>query len=517
MKYHFVSALLLLTVVPFGSGLECYCAGGRCPFDMETGTCITSDNGSCFSAVEEIVNEDTGEFELERSFGCLSNESGNLMQCKVAKDPHLHGKNIICCNSNHCNKELFPIHVPRNVTVELPQPNPIADNWHFLLIGLLVILFPVLCAAIYCMHKKKIKDKKANKGLLDSIDTNVSPMHGLLTDSTTGSGSGAGNKLLKLRTIAKQIQLVEILSKGRFSEVWLAKLQDRNVAVKMYPTQSEASCYREIEIFQKVIMRHKNILGFIAADIRTHGSQPFKIVITEYHQQGSLYEYLQNHALNSEVLKILAVSLASGLCHLHSEINGKPGKISVAHRDLTSKNILVNDNDECVIGDFALAGMIDSITRDTDIYPNERLPTIRYMAPEMLMNKLNENDYHAHLKCDIYSFGLVLWEMCRRCKATNPNDKSDICSEYSLPYQDIIPFEPTIEKMIEIVYTDQIRPAIPDHWCQEETLQELSKIMQECWKTKPDARLTSQNVKKKLYKLLKSEDDEIDYVVNMVY
>ena len=40
------------------------------------------------------------------------------------------------------------------------------------------------------------------------------------------------------------------------------------MAVKVFFTTDEASWFRETEIYQTHLMRHENILGFIAADIR---------------------------------------------------------------------------------------------------------------------------------------------------------------------------------------------------------------------------------------------------------
>lgn len=82
------------------------------------------------------------------------------------------------------------------------------------------------------------------------------------------SGSGSGLPLLVQRTIAKQIQMEGSIGKGRYGEVWLAKWRDEKVAVKVFFTTEEASWFRETEIYQSVLMRHENILGFVAADIK---------------------------------------------------------------------------------------------------------------------------------------------------------------------------------------------------------------------------------------------------------
>jgi hypothetical protein len=36
------------------------------------------------------------------------------------------------------------------------------------------------------------------------------------------------------------------------------------------------------------------------------------------------------------------------------------------------------------------------------------------MPPEVLDGSLNKESFQAFLQADIYSFGLVLWELCRR-------------------------------------------------------------------------------------------------------
>ena len=82
------------------------------------------------------------------------------------------------------------------------------------------------------------------------------------------SGSGSGLPLLVQRTIAKQVQMERSIGKGRYGEVWLAKWRGDNVAVKVFHSVDETSWFRETEIYQTVLMRHDNILGFIAADIK---------------------------------------------------------------------------------------------------------------------------------------------------------------------------------------------------------------------------------------------------------
>ena len=75
-----------------------------------------------------------------------------------------------------------------------------------------------------------------------------------------------GLPLLIQRTIARQIQLQDIIGKGRYGEVWRGSWNGECVAVKIFHSREERSWTREAEIYQTVMLRHENILGFIAAD-----------------------------------------------------------------------------------------------------------------------------------------------------------------------------------------------------------------------------------------------------------
>lgn len=86
------------------------------------------------------------------------------------------------------------------------------------------------------------------------------------------------------------------------------------------------------------------VLGFIAADNKDNGAWTQLWLITDYHRNGSLYDYLQGKSLDVNEMLTLALSATSGLAHLHMEITGTMGKPAIAHRDLKSRNILVKNN-----------------------------------------------------------------------------------------------------------------------------------------------------------------------------
>lgn len=352
---------------------------------------------------------------------------------------------------------------------------------------------------IYIVYNRR-KSKRNRRSQHDNWNGSINPPAHLTSLVEQSSGSGSGLPLLVQRTIAKQIQMIESIGKGKYGEVWLARWRDENVAVKIFFTSEEASWFRETEIYQTVLMRHENILGFIAADIKGTGSWTQMLLITDYHELGSLYDYLQNQVINSRMLKILAFSLASGLAHLHTEIFGTPGKPAIAHRDLKSKNILVKNNLQCAIADFGLAVKYSSENNEVEISPNTRLGTKRYMAPEILDESIDGKSFEAFKMADMYSIGLIFWEMCRRCATTDPITKCAIYEDYDLPYSSCVPSDPSFQDMMEAVCTKGIRPSVPQRWEQDELLAIMASQMQECWHANPSVRLTALRVKKTLSK-----------------
>jgi len=219
------------------------------------------------------------------------------------------------------------------------------------LIILAVVLsavFVIVSIAIGILYHKCRKKER---------DPCLVPSQGTLRDFIDqSSGSGSGLPLLVQQTIAKQLAMSQCVGKGRYGEVWLARWRGgEKVAVKVFFTLEEASWFRETEIYQTVLMRHDNILGFIAADIKGTGSWTQMLLITDYHERGSLHDYLQTTVLDHQALLAICSSIASGIAHLHTEIFGTQGKPAIAHRDIKSRNILVKRNGECAIADFGLA------------------------------------------------------------------------------------------------------------------------------------------------------------------
>ena len=228
------------------------------------------------------------------------------------------------------------------------------------------------------------------------------------------SGSGAGKPLLVHRSIAGQITLHELIGKGRYGEVWKGLYKCDEVAVKIFHTREEASWAHECNIYKTCLFRHPNILRFIASDNRDIGVQVELWLITEFCEFGSLYDLLVQRSLEPADMINLAYTASCGLEHLHSEIFGQEAKPAIVHRDLKSRNILVKSDYTCCIGDLGLALRYDRVSDEVEDPPSKRVGTKRYLAPEIIDENVSFKHFESYKRADIYSFGLVMWEIAMR-------------------------------------------------------------------------------------------------------
>merc|ERR1719282_1354530 len=493
--------------------LTCQCNDKiLCP----TSTCTT--DGVCRTSLQLSAHSEGG---IRKRYQCLGKEHliprGRPFECQNAKKM-LHRYVRQCCSDgDFCNRNislsLQPPEIQNSPELLSERMSSEDHTTTYLIIATLASAALVLAMgcvffiarssrpALCCGPIEPLCWRSYTEVETRSCETISTTLQDWM--STNGSGSGSGLPLLLQRTVARQICLQEVIGRGRFGEVRRGEWRGSNVAVKIFSSLDEKSWVREVEVYQTSMLRHDNILGFIAADNKDDGTCTQLWLITHYMEKGSLYDYLTLHTVTADQAVKICLDIATGLTHLHLEIQGTQGKPAIAHRDLKSKNILVSGEAgamTCAIGDLGLAVRHNSGSNSLDMPLNCKVGTKRYLAPEVLDGSIKESDFESFKQGDIYALGLVMWEVVYRIQIS-----PSISPAYQPPYWDVVGIDPSLDEMRKVVCLDQQRPELPSDWQRtREPHSSLSRIMSECWYSDPSARLTALRIKKTLQKMSSS-------------
>ncbi|XP_026892332.1 ankyrin repeat and protein kinase domain-containing protein 1 isoform X2 [Acinonyx jubatus] len=133
--------------------------------------------------------------------------------------------------------------------------------------------------------------------------------------------------------------------------------------------------------------------------------QPLGIVM-EFMANGSLEKMVPTHSL-SWLLKFRIIHETSlAMNFLHSL------KPPLLHLDLKPGNILLDSNMHVKISDFGLSKWMEQSTRMQYIERSALRGTLSYIPPEMFL----ESNKAPGPKYDVYSFGIVVWELLTQKK-----------------------------------------------------------------------------------------------------
>eukprot|EP01130_Rhizamoeba_saxonica_P014324 TRINITY_DN6250_c0_g1_i1.p1 TRINITY_DN6250_c0_g1~~TRINITY_DN6250_c0_g1_i1.p1 ORF type:complete len:590 (+),score=134.55 TRINITY_DN6250_c0_g1_i1:54-1823(+) len=234
----------------------------------------------------------------------------------------------------------------------------------------------------------------------------------------------------------------DFIGAGEYGSVFKGTCRGRKVAIKV---PKKRLTPREMEVFTQEIMYmskisyHPNIVLFMGACVG-----PTIHMITELCHT-DLETMLKKHPnLPLKERIFFARDAALGMNWLHG------GKI--VHRDLKPANLLVDSNGILKVADFGFCRLFSEGEGFI-----EHAGTPLWMAPEILKNEM------ANEKCDVYSFGLIIYEIF-----TNKR-----------PFKDI----QDINELIDVV-TRGIRPNITA----DDMISPLPELIKSCWDNNPRAR-----------------------------
>ncbi|XP_074470873.1 mitogen-activated protein kinase kinase kinase 7 isoform X1 [Sebastes fasciatus] len=194
----------------------------------------------------------------------------------------------------------------------------------------------------------------------------------------------------------EDIEVEEVVGRGAFGVVCKAKWKGKDVAIKTIESESERKAFI-VELRQLSRVNHPNI-------VKLYGScnNPVCLVM-EYAEGGSLYNVLHG----AEPLPYYTASHAMSWCFQCSQgvayLHGMKPK-ALIHRDLKPPNLLL------VAGGTVLKICDFGTACDIQTHMTNNKGSAAWMAPEVFEG----NNYSE--KCDVFSWGIILWEVITRRK-----------------------------------------------------------------------------------------------------
>uniref|UniRef100_A0A8C3LZY6 Tyrosine-protein kinase receptor Tie-1 n=1 Tax=Chrysolophus pictus TaxID=9089 RepID=A0A8C3LZY6_CHRPC len=283
----------------------------------------------------------------------------------------------------------------------------------------------------------------------------------------------------------EDIKFEDMIGEGNFGQVIRAMIKKdglkMNAAIKMLKEFASENDHRdfagELEVLCK-LGHHPNIINLLGAC----ENKGYLYIAIEYAPYGNLLDFLRKSrvletdpafakehgtasTLTSQQLLQFASDVAKGMQYLSEK--------QFIHRDLAARNILVGENLASKIADFGLS-------RGEEVYVKKtmgRLP-VRWMAIE----SLNYSVYTT--KSDVWSFGVLLWEIVSLGKSPMP----------SMPCFCLLPTSPHLPQAA----------FLPTPPCAHTLSAPRYELMRQCWRDRPYERPPFAQISMQLIRMLEA-------------
>ncbi|EGZ27003.1 hypothetical protein PHYSODRAFT_477685 [Phytophthora sojae] len=375
----------VLAVVFVHEGCTNIVMGFGCP---ASGTCTGGYNETDY-AIARLNKDGSASIEFYSDRSC---SSASLNSIKSGDKAAL--------TTHECDVNLFKWYSSNNVE-DVSGSNSTADS--ALSTGTIVAIVCGCVAAIFfivvlsvCYRRRNQWNPKqqwtSTEGLddADSLEAATRYNRGLWNDEI----------IIAKKLPRDKVKIQKLISRGAFGEVYAGQLHRNQVAVKMLLPATRNSL-KHVDDFlaeakMTAVMDHPHVVSFIGV---AWDSLSDVCVVLEFMDGGDLRTLLNKYETSKHPVGFdkqkatIALHVCHALTYLHSLAP------PVIHRDLKSRNILLNKAMHAKLTDFGIS------RERLDQTMTAGMGTSLWMAPEVMLGERYD------VKADMFSFGVVLSEL----------------------------------------------------------------------------------------------------------
>ncbi len=366
---------------------------------------------------------------------------------------------------------LPPLESSSDIVLKSDTLSPVAF-WMVLAVVGAILLLAIVSTIMCLLSRRNVRrarrlTRPSSLMLPGTEMSEMSETHPMSENESTGSWTEYTDEENggEIKMVIRDIDIREKIGSGKTGNVYRAVMDGSTiVACKTVHDMADSDRF-EKECALLRTLQHPNVVRMFGIFYGQPGNKMYMVM--EYIKRGALVDFLKgqktNAAMKCEHLLHMAVGCAAGMLYLSRK--------TIIHRDLSARNLLVfKDAEEywsVKVADVDLARTLESPGL---VYQStlQNFP-VRWSPPEVL------EDQSYSIKSDVWSFGIVLWE---------------IFSYGELPYSN---YDNNADVMQGIVkHHDRLGPP-------QNCPGNVYSIMQICWNEDPRSRPSFENIFKQLH------------------